>query len=204
MTRRKPFSSLTGRSTLDFTSCTYNCDHLGARARSAVAHPHRHLNLLAGSRLGRRNLQTAVIELRVGEPVPEREQRLDVALVEPPIADIDAFRVRDVQILAGIVRRTPANRTTAWGTSRAACRTGFARRTGRRRWRAPLPGPPYQASTTAGTRPIHLVMVTGRSRDNHHDGVLVGRRRPPRSARPGRPADPSMLRSKPSDSSLGA
>ena len=35
--------------------------------------------------------------------MPEREQRLDVALVEAAIADIDAFFVGDVQVLAGIV-----------------------------------------------------------------------------------------------------
>src|ERR1035438_10319667 len=151
MTRWKPLSSLSGRSTLDFTSCTYNCTtsapardpllrtsivtstclpaatlageilrfelaiharfhvvhvqlhDLGAGSRPAVAHLDRHLDLLAGSHLGRRNLQAAVIERRVGEAVPERKQRLDVPLVEAAIANVDAFRVGDVQILAWIV-----------------------------------------------------------------------------------------------------
>jgi len=92
--------------------------------------------------------------------VPEREQRLDVPLVEPPIPDIDAFFVRDAagsRQDSAIRRRI---RTIASETSPAACQTGSARRRGH------LDGvsascPPYQASTTAGTRPIHFVMVTG-------------------------------------------
>jgi len=81
--------------------------------------------------------------------VPEREQRLDVPLVEPPISHVDALFVRDVQFFAGIVPVGGRNRTTAWGTSRQLAGGVLRAEENIAGWRAPLPGLVH-ASTTAG------------------------------------------------------
>jgi hypothetical protein len=71
--------------------------HAGAIADVGDGHRHRE----ASGRVGLAELEPAVLERGVAEPVPEGELRLDPAGVEAPIPDQDPLGVLDDAALAG-------------------------------------------------------------------------------------------------------
>lgn len=62
---------------------------------------HAHGYLRINRRCRQRDLQVAVLELGIGQPVPEGEERLDILGIEITISHEDPFRVANHSVTAG-------------------------------------------------------------------------------------------------------
>src|SRR5277367_89495 len=71
-------------------------NYLRAGTRSVIAQLEAYFYRLAGRYLARRNLQIAVIELRVGKTMAKGKKRLYLVLVEISVANKNPFRVIDL------------------------------------------------------------------------------------------------------------
>ena len=137
-------------------------DDLATGAGARVADRDRHLQVhRSGRRSWRSGRYRLVREGRVGQPVTEREERLDLPRVVPPVAGEDALRrmaptrcgrdgnVRYAAVSARRTGKVSASRPD--GSTRPSRTSAIA---------PPLASPPSHAWTIAGTRSAHG-MATG-------------------------------------------